>query len=486
MKRWFIWILLGSMLVLFGLATTLQARGNAYGQPDSERDKFSRQELEKPALPTVLQNGADFTVNIPDDPGNPTCLPADCSLRAAITAANANSLTETQTIDFDLIYPVTITLSSSLPMITGTVVISGAGSENLTVSGDHLYRVFEIGNSASLAMSGIAIRNGFKSDGGSGIFNDHGTLSLSDCVLAENSSVDFLGGAGLLNDFGTVEIRACLFSDNSAGTGEGGGLRNNDGLVTITGTTFANNQAFHNGAIHNSGTMTVTDSLIADNTARVGAGIYNSGVLTVTNSTFSGNIAYIASGGALDNGGTLVVANSTFYENGADRGADIDNMTGSVHITNSTIYSTTSPSSNSIYNGGLSATLTLSNTILAAPAGIENCSNTAGGSLLVSADNLATDGTCTGATVVTPDQLMLGPLQDNGGNTPTIALMLYSVAINAGNDAACAAPVGSSTYGAGGLDQRGVIRPQGEHCDVGAFEQAFLQAIFLPIIYNSP
>ena len=34
----------------------------------------------------------------------------------------------------------------------------------------------------------------------------------------------------------------------------------------------------------------------------------------------------------------------------------------------------------------------------------------------------------------------------------------------------CAAVVGSPTYGAGGLDQRGVVRPQGAHCDIGSYE----------------
>jgi len=321
-------------------------------------------------------------------------------------------------------------------------------------------------------------------DGGGGIFNDQGTLSLSECVVVDNSSIDVSGGGGILSDGGTVELNACLVSNNSSGSADGGGLRNNNGFVTITDTTFANNHAFHNGAIHNSGVMTVTNSQFTDNQARVGAGIYNTGAITITNSTFSGNIAYIAGGGAIDNGGTLVVANSTFYENGADRGADIENSNGSAHITNSTIYSTTFPSSNSVYNGGISSTMTLSNTILAASPGIENCSNMAGGSLLVSVDSLATDSTCAGATLVTLDQLKLGFLQDNGGSTPTIALLLHSVAIDAGDDMACTAPVGAPAYGGGGLDQRGVARPQGEHCDVGAFEQALLQTMFLPIIFR--
>src|SRR5262249_13961443 len=60
----------------------------------------------------------------------------------------------------------------------------------------------------------------------------------------------------------------------------------------------------------------------------------------------------------------------------------------------------------------------------------------------------------------------LGPLADNGGSTFTHALLPGSQAIDTGDDAVCAAaPVN-------GVDQRGVHRPQGAHCDTGAFEAA--------------
>jgi hypothetical protein len=483
MKRLLFIFFFGGILISFALTVPNQAWGATVhsGNRLLPAKLNAPLPINRPVSPSTPHDGANFTVNVSDDPGAPICLPESCSLRAAIIAANENSLTDTQTIDFDLIYPLTITLSSPLPVITGTVVISGPGSTDIMVNGDGLYRVFEVGNGASLTMSGMTIRNGYMADSGAGIFNDHGALSLSECAVTDNSTVN-LGGAGIFNDFGAVQLDSCVVSNNSAGTGDGGGLRNNGGFVTVVDTTFVNNHAFHNGAIDNSGVMSLTGSLVADNQARVAGGIYNSGVLTVTNSTLSGNIAYIASGGAIDNGGTLVVANSTFYENGADLGADIDNSNGSAHITNSTIYSTTSPSTNSINNGGISATLTLSNTILAAPIGITNCANLSGSSLLVSADNLATDNTCAEATVVLPDQLKLGVLQDNGGPTPTIAIPTNSVAINAGDDLTCAASIGAPMFGAGSADQRGVSRPQGEHCDVGAFEQTLLLTTFLPII----
>jgi len=48
---------------------------------------------------------------------------------------------------------------------------------------------------------------------------------------------------------------------------------------------------------------------------------------------------------------------------------------------------------------------------------------------------------------------------DNGGSTQTMALLPGSPAIDAGNNANC--PV---------ADQRGVTRPQGDGCDIGAYE----------------
>jgi hypothetical protein len=65
----------------------------------------------------------------------------------------------------------------------------------------------------------------------------------------------------------------------------------------------------------------------------------------------------------------------------------------------------------------------------------------------------------------------LGPLADNGGPTRTHALLPGSPAIDRGNTDVCSAdPVG-------GVDQRGVTRPQGAACDIGAYES---QSFVLP------
>ena len=111
--------------------------------------------------------------------------------------------------------------------------------------------------------------------------------------------------------------------------------------------------------------------------------------------------------------------------------------------------------------------LTLQNTIVAnSPTG-RNCTNA------------ITDG---GGNLSYPDTACPGidrdpkrPLQDNGDPTQTMALGPGSAAYDAGNDAICAAPPVNN------LDQPGIARPQGPHCDIGAYE-ALPPRGFLPMI----
>jgi cysteine-rich repeat protein len=63
-------------------------------------------------------------------------------------------------------------------------------------------------------------------------------------------------------------------------------------------------------------------------------------------------------------------------------------------------------------------------------------------------------------TANTPIDPMLVPLQNNGGPTDTHALLPGSPALDKGEDANCPSE-----------DQRGVVRPLGGKCDIGAFEE---------------
>ena len=116
------------------------------------------------------------------------------------------------------------------------------------------------------------------------------------------------------------------------------------------------------------------------------------------------------------------------------------------------------------FNGGglynAAGTVTMKNTILADNGPSGNCSFQ-GGTLISLGHNLSTDGWCGGlnpATDLNSTAAQLAPLALNlPGSTKTHALLPGSPAIDKGGD--CLA-----------VDQRGVPRPQGAACDIGAYE----------------
>lgn len=101
-----------------------------------------------------------------------------------------------------------------------------------------------------------------------------------------------------------------------------------------------------------------------------------------------------------------------------------------------------------------------------------NCYNGTGGTWTSLGHNLDSGSTC---NFTQPGDLQntdpkLGPLADNGDTTQTMALLTGSPAIDAGEDS-----------GSPATDQRGVSRPGGLHCDIGAYE-AIRFLIYLPLV----
>jgi CSLREA domain-containing protein len=222
----------------------------------------------------------------------------------------------------------------------------------------------------------------------------------------------------------------------------GGGILNRSAL-TLTRCTVANNRAFEGGGIGSlgQGSLVIQESAVVGNQGdRSGGGIYSSslGSLTLVNSTVSGNTA------PLTGGGVLVSAIDS-------------NSVATLTAINSTIASnTTDPDA-----GGLFLALAvgnLVNTIVSGNTGF-NCDMFE--SALNSDHSLDSDGSCffPGPGDLSEVDPLLGPLADSGGPTDTHALLAGSPAIDAGSSANCSA-----------IDQRGVTRPQGPGCDIGAFE----------------
>lgn len=204
-------------------------------------------------------------------------------------------------------------------------------------------------------------------------------------------------------------------------------------------------------------------------------GLYNGGgTVTVTNSTFRGNSATDNGGGLLNGGGTVTVTNSTFYGNSAaSGGGGLYNTGGIVTITNSTFSGNSASSGGGLYN--LAGTLELVSSIVANSPNGGDCNNN-GGNLDPAGVNLVRDGTCGASSdpahFITADPL-LGPLANNGGPTQTLALKKGSPAIDAVTVGPCPPPA---------TDQRGVKRPQGAHCDIGAYELVQMPSMLIETI----
>src|SRR5215207_1076482 len=145
------------------------------------------------------------------------------SLRQAIIKANTTTGVA-DTINFDLGSAATITLTSAqLPTITdGAGLTIDGGSADITISGANQYRVFEVGSDAKLTLSNLTVANGADAtaSGGGGIYNEGGTLVVSNSTISSNSIPNIVGGA-IFSALGTLVVSNSTLSSNSAGIGGG-------------------------------------------------------------------------------------------------------------------------------------------------------------------------------------------------------------------------------------------------------------------------
>ena len=410
---------------------------------------------------------------------------------------------------------------------TITSNVSIVGEARVTFDGNNATRLFTINEGASLALQTVRLQSGNATSGGA-IFNN-GTLTVSTSTLDTNTAG---AGGAIFNDLGTATIIASTFSNNTS-TGAGGAINNARGSLTITDSSFTLNRnttnagrggAIHNspnltvtltntnftqntalsfgGAIHSQGTVNVTGGLFSQNDATAGGGgaIFSEGPLTVgrglfmgntagnaggaithrtgvaeiTASTFSGNGAG-GVGGALFNGATMTVTASTFAGNQSPNGVGgaINNtIESSLTIIASTIVANSAANGGGINNA---SNATVRGSIIAnnASAATTNCS----GTVTSLGSNLSNDSTCNlGAEGDIRDSVNIGlqPLAFNGGVTTTMRLNPDSAAVNAAN-----------CDNSSAQDQRGVTRPKGGGCDIGAFE---LQPpeVQIPVVTPSP
>jgi CSLREA domain-containing protein len=298
--------------------------------------------------------GVVITVTTKDD--NPA-IDGNCSLREAVRAVNQHKQVDTciptshdNTI---LLSAGTYTLTLGMENenenaaatgdldITTDMTIMGAGAQATSIVGMKFDRVIEIRGESIVNLVGVTIRGGVRRSGnGGGILNSRGVLTLTNSAVSDNLTLG--GGGGGIANGGTLTLVNSSVVNNS-GQREGGGVLNT-GTATVLYSSLSNDFGNDGGGIANHGTLAVSNSSLTLNAARRGGGIFNDAALTVEGSTLDHNRAGAGSapasngdGGGIFNDGDLTLTNSTISANSTTfDGGGIANH-GTAQVSNATI-----------------------------------------------------------------------------------------------------------------------------------------------------
>ncbi len=320
-------------------------------------------------------------------------------------------------------YASAITSAGSLTVSNSTFSDNNSPDPVITCDGEH-------GNPSANA----TIRNStFQGNSGGAIQNAGGSVTVSDSTISDTTS----GSGSIFNSAGSLTVNLCTVSGNNYGL-------ENWGTMTISDSTIADN-----GGMYNTGSLTIANSTLTGNTATNGGAITNQGVLAITDSTLTGNSATNYGGAIFEEGslsGSLTIQNSTIANNSAGVGSGI---------------------CLNVYNSTPVAQMQVVNTIIADNTGspdVAGSLTSLGHNLIgISAGSsgwISSDLTGTSSSPLNP---LLGPLQNNGGPTQTMALLPGSPAIDAGDNNNGGLPLPAT-------DQRGFTRIINGTIDIGAFE----------------
>jgi CSLREA domain-containing protein len=346
---------------------------------------------------------------------------------------------------------------------SGAVSVEGAGTKSLTVTNSSFAR----NNAGS---EGGAIPNSGQGSGGAIAFRANGTLAVANSAFSENTAGGN-GGAGessgqgkggaisarALGNGSAVSISNSTFSANRAGGNGGAGTSSGNGYggainffgegatdaFSITGSTFTGNQAGGSAGFGKQSGEGFGGAIVAS----------LEGSLSLTNDTVVGNSVGgpigATSGGGTAGGGLASTRPATLVNDTFDANAAIGGQAGASEIGGNI--------------DGNPGPFTLKNTIVAGGSAVvgPNCSGAFTSSGHNIDDRTAAECGLKGALGDIVANPMLGPLQANGGPTQTQVPLAGSPAIDAGDNNGCPT-----------TDQRGVLRPQGGACDIGAYELA--------------
>ncbi len=408
-----------------------------------------------------------------------------CTLRQAIDSANGDSQqgnctagSGTDTIDFDAsLANATITLQQGQLVINSSVTVNGSGQ---TIDAKYSSRVMAVygysGTTTNVTLASLTLING-----DAGTYSGGGICAKYNlpCNAGPDQPTAKQGGGSPNAPQSVLHLNLALngvtVSNNSSSLFGGGIVAFGAGLVLNQSTVSDNTNSgggtidnYKGGGIYlNNSYLTMTASTVSGNYADIGGGYATGGIYAfesgekITNSTITGNSAACANdcAGALSvsgGGGFSLLIDSTVSGN--------SESTVQVPAAPSAVTDGI-PSVGGALIGAFSAgTLQMQNTILSANSGDLNDLAvigvaTATASLLGS----ALSSSYTGNGNLFSDNPVLGPLQNNGGPTQTMALLTGSPAIDAGDNSL----VPGLNY-----DQRGAgySRIINGTVDIGAYE----------------
>ncbi len=358
---------------------------------------------------------------------------AGCSLREAIRSANEN------TAIGGCVSGAAGADTITLPPGTYPLSIGPAG-DDLTATGD-----LDVSEELTITGGGTAttVINGGLLDRVFDVLATAGTVTITDVTITGGKSEAGTNGGAIDVEDSTLRLERVLLTANQADN-FGGAIHDNAGILLISDSAITSNVALDDsgGIDHIDGTPTgpsvLTNVTITGNSSGTtttegwGGGIGSSNAMTLNNVTIVGN--------------TVVNAGGSGYGGGGLAGP---NPPSPVTITNSLIAGNTAPEGPDCY--------------LTVNSGGYNLIGDGTGCAITPGPG---DKIGTGAAPIDP---LLGPLTDNGGSTPTRALLKGSPAIDGGNPAA----PGSGGSACAATDQRGLTR----NCDIGAYELVYCEKV---------
>lgn len=401
-----------------------------------------------------------------------------CSLVDAIVAANtdapaggcsAGSGDDTIVLTSDVVLTESYEVDRvagriGLPEIDSSITLDGAGFTISRAANAPAFRFF-YNFFGTLTLRNVTLLGGRADDteaadqfsGYGGAILNFSVVTLENVVLENNSAARAGGAIYNLSDAGRPGEVTVLNSTAQGNTApQGAFMQNLNGTVQVSGSRIINNVAEQAFILLNTGRTVLSQTVVASNSAASGLILGNArtGTMTIVQSAVHDNDASGEGTVYNQDQGVLTVENSTISGN-AGIGITLNRTEGQLTVTNATI----------VFNAGggiyTEGTVTINNTIISGN-GTANCSNPlalvgtiffTGANNLIGADS---EDFCAGIRLGNITNLD-NNLADNGGLTPTHALLEGSSAINGGAAEFCPP-----------TDQRGAERVGG--CDIGAFE----------------